>query len=141
DGHDLAIGEHEIGRCLGRAGALIARVGRDAREGGHRESEPEDAVSHPEIIGPGTEEARTARRREQRYAGNRRSKLPPRIAARSAALTRRSSRMRHCWSYTFFCQPRGKKDESDPNRIRDAPATAIALRKTSVSVRPGENFS
>ena len=38
-----------------------------------------------------------------------------------------------------LCQPRGKNDESVPNRSRDGPRTASALLNTPSSVRPPSN--
>jgi hypothetical protein len=52
--------------------------------------------------------------------------VAPKILSRTLALAPISSSARRCCSYTSPTQPRGKNDESVPNRIRSGPSTASA---------------
>src|SRR5690606_36483213 len=115
---NVAIDEDEIrGRLLGAAGELAGQhAGRSRQKSLHLLLR----LVLRQAPGSGISRMRRA--------------LPPRMAARSSAESTSASMIACCASKIAFCHPRGKNDESVPNRMRSPPATSIVCLKTSVSV-------
>ena len=73
---------------------------------------------------------------------NAREKLPPKMACRARARIHAEIRRQSasCSSKIARCQPRGKNDESVPNRIRDGPMNQRRGRTRRAGSVPGESL-